>query len=156
MKKLNSKIGLWRGFGWLLFAGLIGLTGCTKPPVEVVSVELVTNMDRGSGNFNRVLKICFSEPTRSDYYHTIQLETQESYKLKGGSWLRPLSSDPKNPCHLRNVYLYLGKDDPPGSRPMIDEYVRPGNIKQLILTIYPEDPNKGQVEPMFQKTFSNL
>jgi hypothetical protein len=143
-----------------LFAGFLaltfGLSGCAKEPVKITSVEIVTDMDRGSGNFNRVLRICFDKPIQSDYYHTMHLVTNEDFKLSGGSWIRPRASDPKNKCQLRNLYLYLGKNDPPGSRPLIDEYVRPGNVRQLMIRIYAEEPTSDKERPMEERIFSNI
>lgn len=143
-----------------LFAGFLaltlGLSGCSKEPVKITSVEILTDMDRGSGNFNRVLRICFDKPIKSDYYHTMNLVTNEDFKLSGGSWIRPMASDPDNKCQLRNLYLYLGKNDPPGSRPLIDEYVRPGNVRQLMIRIYAEEPTSDKERPMEERIFSNI
>lgn len=148
----NNKKLLAVGF----LALIVGLAGCAKDPIEIRSVEILTNMDRGSGNFNRVLKICFDHPVTSTYYHTMHLVTNEEFKLSGGGWVRPMASDPDNKCQLRNLYLYLGKDDPPGSRPLIDEYVRPGNVRQLMLRIYEDEPQSDQDRPIDEKIFSNL
>lgn len=134
----------------------VALAGCSKEPVTITSVEIKTGMDRGSGNFNRVLNICFDKPLKSEYFHTMSLVTKEGYKLSGGSWLRPRASDPKNKCQLRNIYLYLGRDDPPGSRPLIDEYVRPGNISQLLIKIYEDEPKSKKERPMTERLFSDI
>lgn len=141
-----------------LVLGAFWLTGCEKEPVEIVSVQLLTDMDRGSGNFSRVLEICLDHPVaiKSPYYHTLSVVSNEGYELKGGSWIRHMASDPKNPCQLRNLYLYLGKEDPPGSRQFIDEYLRPGNIKQLEIKLYAEEPVTGRETPMAAKIVYNL
>lgn len=141
-----------------ILASALFLAGCEKKPVNIVSVQLLTDMDRGSGNFTRVLEICFDHPVaiKSPYYHTMHLITNEGYELQGGSWIRHMASDPKNNCQLRNLYLYLGKEDPPGSRQLIDEYVRPGNIKQIKLELFAEEPKTGQELPMASKTVRNL
>jgi hypothetical protein len=139
-----------------VFALALVLGGCSKEPVKIESVEVLTNVDRGSGNFNRVLKICFDQPLKSSFYHTVTLITNEDYKLEGGNWLRPMASDPTNPCQLRNIYLYLDKDSPPGSRPLIDEYVRPGNVRQLLLKIYDDEPVTGKERPVDEKLFRNI
>lgn len=141
-----------------LLLGALGLTGCEKEPAKIVSAQLLTDIDRGSGNFSRVLEICLDHPVaiKSPYYHTMQLVTNDGYELKGGSWLRHAASDPKNNCQLRNVYLYLGKDDPPGSRQLIDQFVRPGNIKELKLELFAEEPQTGREKPMSSKTFRNI
>lgn len=144
----------------LLMIGVIAATfllgGCEKEPIKISSVEILTDTDRGSGNFNRVLKICFDKPLKSSYYHTMSLVSNEDYKLEGGSWLKPMASDPNNRCQLRNLYLYLGKDAPAGSRPLIDEYVRPGNVRNLLLRIYLEEPVTGKERPLEERMFSNI
>ena len=153
MKHLNRQ-GL---IAALLLAGF-WLSGCEKEPVEVVSVQLLTDADRGSGNFTRVLEICLDHPVsiKSPYYHTLSVVSNDGYELKGGSWIRHMASDPKNPCQLRNLYLYLGKDDPPGSRQLIDEYLRPGNIKELEIKLYDDVPQTGRETPMAARVFRNL
>lgn len=147
-----------QGLAIALVLGVFGLSGCEKEPVEIVSVQLLTDVDRGSGNFSRVLEICFDHPVaiKSPYYHTMYLVSNDGYELKGGSWIRHMASDPKNPCQLRNLYLYLGKDDPPGSRQMIDEYVRPGNIRELKIELFAEEPKSSRDQPMASKTYRNL
>lgn len=146
-----------------LAAGLVtvalALSGCGgKEPVEIVSVKVLTDADRGSGNFNRVLEVCLDKPIKikSPYFHTMTLVTNEGFELSGGSWMRHMASDPKNPCQWRNLYLYLGRDDPPGSRPMIDEYVVPGNIRELQIKLYAQEPVTGQERPMAERTFRNI
>lgn len=141
-----------------LVLGAFWLTGCETEPVEVISVQLLTDTDRGSGNFTRVLEICLDHPVaiKSPYYHTLKVVSKDGYELKGGSWMRHTASDPKNPCQLRNLYLYLGKEDPPGSRQLIDEYLRPGNIRELQVNLYAEEPQTGREKPMESKTFRNL
>lgn len=134
----------------------LGLAACSKEPVKITSVEILSDVDRGSGNFNRVLKICFDKPLKSDYYHTVHFVSKEDYKLSGGSLLKPLASDPKNKCHLKNIYLYLGRNDPPGSRKLIDEYINAGNIKDLMVRIYSEKPESDKERPMDERIFSNI
>lgn len=146
------------GLSFALMLGALTLIGCEKEPAKIVSAQLLTDVDRGSGNFSRVLEICLDHPVaiKSPYYHTMHMVTQDGYDLKGGSWLRHTASDPKNNCQLRNVYLYLGKDDPPGSRQLIDQFVRPGNIKELKLELFAEEPQTGRELPMSSKTFRNF
>lgn len=151
MKQVTTKLLM---IGVLAAAFLLG--GCEKEPIKITSVEILTDVDRGSGNFNRVLKICFDKPLKSSYYHTMSLVSNEDYKLEGGSWLKPMASDPNNHCQLRNVYLYLGKDAPAGSRPLIDEYVRPGNVRNLLLRIYLEEPVTGKERPLDERMFNNI
>lgn len=132
------------------------LIGCEKEPVKIVSVSIHTDADRGSGNFNRMLEICFDKPLKSNYYHTMHLKTKDGFKLSGGSWLRPRASDPRNKCQERNLYVYLGRNDPPGSRQFIDEHVIPGNIEQLMIRIYDDEPDNDRTRPMAERIFSNI
>lgn len=131
------------------------LMGCSKEPVKVVSAQVLDNLDKGSGNFDRVLKICFKEPIKSDYYHKIVLMTNEAFKLDGGNMLRPMASDPENKCQYRNLYSYIHKDSPPNARQMIKDYVRPGNINQLLVQVYYDKP-EGKEAPVSEKLFKGL
>ena len=96
-------------FGALILS-LLTLVGCSKDPVKITSAQVVSGLDKGSGNFDRVLQICFDKPLSSTYYHKIVIITKENVKIAGSGVLRPLASDPDNKCHLRNVYLYINKD----------------------------------------------
>ena len=139
--------------------GLVTLPGCSQQgPLSIDSAQVLVDVDRGSGNFNRVLEICLNEPLkmRKSIYHTMSIETFDGYQLAGGSWLRHQASDPTNPCQLRNFYLYLGRDDPPGSRQFIDDYIRPGNIKRLELKLYLDDPAEPGVFPISQRVFEDI
>lgn len=138
----------------VLFAAL-GLQGCSKDPVKLISAQVVSGLDKGSGNFDRVLEICFSEPLSSDYYHKIAIVTKENVKITGSGTLRPLASDPNNKCHLRNVYLYIHKDSPLDARQLIKDYVVPGNISQVLVQIYYDKP-EGKELPVAEKVFKNL
>lgn len=137
-----------------LFAAL-SLQGCSKDPVKLVSAQVVSGLDKGSGNFDRVLEICFSEPLSSNYYHKIAIVTKENVKITGSGTLRPLASDPDNKCHLRNVYLYIHKDSPLDARQLIKDYVVPGNISQVLVQIYYDKP-EGKELPVAEKVFKNL
>ncbi|MDR9498398.1 MAG: hypothetical protein RI556_04415 [Hydrogenovibrio sp.] len=155
MKTWNIEHGLSR-LAWLFVAfGL--LAGCEKPPVTIASAQIVTDMDSGSGNFDRLLKICFAEPIEADYWHKVTIMTKQAYKLDGGSSIRPLASDPDNPCHLRILYNYIHKDSPPGAREMIKEYMVPGNIDQLLIQVYEQEPTPdNKVRPIAEKLFRDL
>jgi hypothetical protein len=131
------------------------LAGCSKEPVELVSAEVVADLDKGSGNFDRVLKLCFTEPLRDNYYHQVTILTHESFKLTGEGVLRPLVTDPDNPCQLKSLYMYIHKDSPIGARELIKEYVVPGNIRQILVQVYADKP-EGKERPMTEKVFTNL
>ncbi|QAB14455.1 hypothetical protein [Hydrogenovibrio thermophilus] len=131
------------------------LSACSKPPVELTTVKIVDNLDRGSGNFDRMLQICFTEPLRADYYHHAVLISNQGFKIEGGSMLRPLASDPDNKCQLRNLYNYVGKDSPPGVREMIKEFMVPGNVNQVLIQIYDEQPTGNEL-PIEEKLFRNI
>ncbi|NPA73070.1 MAG: hypothetical protein GXO35_09620 [Gammaproteobacteria bacterium] len=132
-----------------------GVTGCSKDPVKLVSAQFVDNVDNGSGNFDRMLQICFSKPISSEYYHKVVLVTKENVKIAGGSLLRPLFSDPDNKCQLRNVYSYINKNSPLDARQLIKDYVVPGNVSQLLIQVYNEKP-EGKERPIAEKLFKNL
>ena len=131
------------------------MTGCSKEPVKLQSAQIVASLDKGSGNFDRVLMICFDQPLSSDYYHKVTILTKESVKVSGEGTLRPLASDPDNKCQLRNVYTYINKDSPIGARELIKDYVVPGNISQILVQIYNEKP-EGKERPISEKVFKNL
>ncbi|MGC9387267.1 MAG: hypothetical protein ACP5D0_09990 [Hydrogenovibrio sp.] len=150
----GHKSRFWPGLV-LMAVLMFGVSACSKPPVEIVSVQLLDNLDRGSGNFNRMLQICFSEPLQADYYHRAVLVTSQGFKLEGGSMLRPLASDPDNKCQLRNVYNYIGRDSPPGVREMIQEFIVPGNVNQVLIQIYDKKP-EGNELPLEEKLFRNI
>jgi len=132
-----------------------GISGCSKDPVKLVSAQIVDNVDNGSGNFDRMLQICFSKPISSEYYHKVVLVTKENVKIAGGSLLRPLFSDPDNKCQLRNVYSYINKSSPLDARQLIKDYVVPGNVSQLLIQVYNEKP-EGKERPIAEKLFKNL
>ncbi|WP_232023471.1 hypothetical protein [Thiomicrorhabdus aquaedulcis] len=123
----------------LLTLGLISsfllLGACSKAPVTLTSAQIVGSLDKGSGNFDRVLQICFKEPLKSDYFHKVVIITKEDVKITGEGMLRPLASDPDNKCHLRNVYLYIHKDSPVDARQLIKDYVVPGNVRQVLVQV---------------------
>lgn len=140
---------------WVSLLGVVFiLSACEKAPVDITSVSFV-NDDKGSGNFNRMVKICFEEPLSSTYYHKITIVTKQSYKLTGGNFLRPMASDPDNKCQQRNLYSYINKSSPLGSREMIKDYMTPGNIHQVLVQIYANKP-KGKELPMTEALFTNL
>lgn len=141
----------------LLFASFLSglLAGCSKEPIELESAAIVENLDKGSGNFDRVLKICFNHPLHDEYYHKVVILTNESFKVEGEGMLRPLASAPDSKCQLKNVYLYINKNSPPGAREMIKDYVVPGNIRQVLIQVYDAKP-EGKVRPISERVFENL
>lgn len=145
----------WAGLAGFSLVALLALSGCSKDPVTLTSAKFVENLDKGSGNFDRVLQICFSEPLSSNYYHKVVILTKEKVKITGEGTLRPLASDPNNKCHLRNVYLYIHKDSPIEARQLIKDYVVAGNVSELLVQIYNEKP-KADEQPIAEKLFTNL
>lgn len=150
-KQMKMIAKFWVTVGILVFL----LVGCSKDPVEITTARLVDNLDRGSGNFDRMLEICFKKPLTSSYYHKIKVVTNQAYKLEGGSLLRPLASDPDAKCYYRNLYNYINKDSPVGARQMIKDYMVPGNISQLLIQIYDDEP-EGKELPVDEALFKNL
>ncbi|MDX1795254.1 MAG: hypothetical protein R3219_00905 [Hydrogenovibrio sp.] len=142
------------GLGMMILA-VLSLTACSKEPVKIVSAKFVDNLDKGSGNFDRMLQICFDKPLSSDYYHHVVIITQQSFKLEGGNIIRPLASDPDSKCVLRNLYNYINKDSPVGARQMIKDYMTPGNINQLLIQVYYEKP-EGKEKPIAEALFKDL
>lgn len=151
---IKSKDPLWRCLA-ICTLFVVALTGCSKPPVTITSVQFVDSLDNGSGNFDRVLQICFSAPLKSTYYHRVAIVTKENVKILGGGFLKPLASDPTSKCHLRNVYSYINKDSPVEARQLIKDYVVAGNVSQVLIQVYNEKP-KGKELPIAEKLFRNL
>ncbi|VAW48099.1 hypothetical protein MNBD_GAMMA04-552 [hydrothermal vent metagenome] len=137
----------------LLF--IVAVAGCSKAPVTLTSAQFLDNLDKGSGNFDRVLQICFSAPLKDTYYHKVAIVTKENVKILGGGFLKPLASDPSSKCHLRNVYSYINKDSPIEARQLIKDYVVAGNVSQVLIQVYNEKP-KGKELPTAEKLFRNL
>ncbi len=147
--------GTFTRFALLLILPLTLLaSGCSKEKVHITSAAVV-NKDKGSGNFDRVFKICFDKPIRSEYYHKVTLITYENVTIKGEGRLRPLASDPDNKCQLKNIYLYINRNSPPNARQLIHDYVKPGNIRLLKVQIYFDKP-EGKEPAVDEKTFRDL
>ncbi|QKI90071.1 hypothetical protein [Thiomicrorhabdus xiamenensis] len=141
--------------GALFILGVFGLTACSKEPVKIVSAKMVDTMDRGSGNFDRLFEVCFDKPLTSTYYHKMVIISKENLKIEGDGLLKPMASDPDNPCYVRNLYLYINKDSPIDARALIKDYMVPGNVRQLLIQIYNEKP-QGKEPPIAEKVFNNL
>lgn len=141
--------------GALFILGVVGLTACSKEPVKIVSAKMVDTMDRGSGNFDRLFEVCFDKPLTSTYYHKMVIISKENLKIEGDGLLKPMASDPDNPCYVRNLYLYINKDSPIDARALIKDYMVPGNVHQLLIQIYNEKP-QGKEPPIAEKVFNNL
>ena len=140
---------------FLVAAMMLALSGCGKPAVELTTAKMIESLDKGSGNFDRVLQVCFSEPISATYFHKIVIVTEENVKITGQGSLRPLASDPDNKCHLRNVYSYIHKDSPIEARQLIKDYVVSGNVSQVLIQVYNEKPSRGD-KPIAEKLFKNL
>jgi hypothetical protein len=143
---------MFRVFALLIIALFLG--ACAKEPVKLVSAKIVS-LDNGSGNFDRMLEMCFDKPLTSDYYHKIQIVSKQSYKIEGGSTLRPMHSDPDALCRHRNLYNYVSRQSPPGSRGIIKNYMVEDNIHQLLVQVYYDKP-EGNSLPLDEALFSNL
>ncbi|GAB6034934.1 hypothetical protein [Galenea microaerophila] len=140
---------------WLFILPFIMLSsGCSKEKVQITSAAIV-NQDRGSGNFDRVLEICFEKPLSATYYHKVFIVTYEDVKIRGEGRLTPLASDPDNKCIYKNLYFYINRNSPVGMRQMIHDYVRPGNIRLLKIQVFADKP-EGKAQPMDEKTFRDL
>ena len=151
----NSSLGSMTISVLILVVATFGLTGCSKDPVKLTSAQIIETLDKGSGNFDRVLQICFTRPLTSTYYHKVVIVTNENVKITGGGSLRPLASDPDNKCHLRNVYTYIHKDSPLEARQLIKDYVVAGNVNQVLVQVFDEKP-KGKEKPIAEKIFKDL
>lgn len=128
----------------LLMVFLLG--GCgEKPVVKVTSIAFIDNLDKGSGNFDRMVKICFDQPLKGDYFHKLTVVSQQGFKLSGGAPLKPLASKPDTLCHHRNLYNYINRDSPPNARQMIKDYLVPGNINQVLVQVYFNRPEAKEV-----------
>ncbi len=138
----------------LMVVLVAGLAACEKEPVELTTVSLV-DQDKGAGNFDRMIEICFTKPITSDYYHQLIIVTHQSYKLIGGGTLKPLASDPNNKCQTRNLYNYINRDSLIGARDMIKDYMYSGNINQLLIKIFDEKP-EGKERPITERLYKNL
>jgi len=150
-----TKLTLNKTWVVILLLPLVLLSGCSKKPVKIISAQIVTNMDKGAGLFDRVLKVCFSNPLSSDYYHKVKIVTDNGFVIAGGNWLRPMASDPSNKCQYRNIYSYIGKNSPPNAHQMIKDYVKPGHIHQLLIQVYDDKP-VGKEIPVDEKLFKDL
>lgn len=139
----------------IVFLVTFGLVACEKEKVRVTSISFVDDLDRGSGNFDRMVKICFNQPLEDDYYHKFKVVTQQGFKLSGEAKLRPLASNPDAKCHIRNLYNYINRDSPPGARQLIKDYVVPGNIHQALVQVYFEKPD-GNVVPISERLVSDI
>lgn len=155
MQRLLSNTVMFKLGLVVLLSSAFVLSGCSKDPVTLTSAQIVASLDKGSGNFDRVLQICFKEPLKSEYFHKVVIVTKEDVKITGEGTLRPMASDPDNKCHLRNVYLYIHKDSPVDARQLIKDYVVPGNVRQVLVQIYNEKP-QGKELPIAEKVFNDL
>jgi len=141
---------------WLWLGVLIGvLAGCGQEKIQVESVQFV-NLDRGSGLFDRAIRICFDKPIKSKYWHRVVFVAKDGVKFEGQGWIRPLATakDPK--CQDKVLYMYIGKDSQLDSRTLIHDHIKQGNIAQVLIQIYPDKPDSSKAVPMSEKLFRNL
>ena len=131
------------------------LTGCGQEKIQVESVEFI-NLDRGSGLFDRAIRICFDKPIKSKYWHRIVFMAKDGVKFEGEGWIRPLATAKNPKCQDKVLYMYIGKDSPPDSRTLIHEHIKQGNIAQLLIQVYPDRPDNDKAVPMSEKLFRNL
>ncbi len=141
---------------WLAIGVLtIFLAGCGQEKIQVESVEFV-NLDRGSGLFDRAIRICFDKPIESKYWHRIVFMAKDGVKFEGEGWIRPLATAKNPKCQDKVLYMYIDKDSPPDSRTLIHDHIKQGNIAQLLIQIYPDQPDSKKAVPMSEKLFRNL
>jgi hypothetical protein len=144
---------LWFTVG--IMSSLMMLSGCgEQPKVKIVSVEMVSS-DTGSLDFRRMVKICFDQPLTGAYHHEILLESKDGFSMKGESLLRAATSDPNNPCVLRNLNNYVNKNSPPRARDLIDHYLMKGNVASVKVSVWGDESGEKGLR-MDSKTFNNL
>ena len=149
-------------YGWrsLLIGCLIvflgALSGCGQEPMKIRSVAFV-NLDRGSGFFDRAIRICFDRPVSGHYWHRVVFESRDGFRFEGEGAIRPLATAKDPRCQDKVIYMYINRDSPPDSRALIVEHIRPGNIARLHLWLYARQPEKGErAKPMDEREFANL
>ncbi|HIQ39587.1 MAG TPA: hypothetical protein EYH46_00260 [Sulfurivirga caldicuralii] len=141
---------------WWLLTLLLGiLAGCGQEKIQVESVEFV-NLDRGSGLFDRAIRICFDKPIESQYWHRVVFVAKDGVKFEGEGWIRPLATAKNPKCQDKVLYMYINKDSPLDSRTLIHDHIKQGNIAQLLIQIYPDRPKNNKAVPMSEKLFRNL
>ena len=141
---------------WWLLTLLLGiLAGCGQEKIQVESVEFV-NLDRGSGLFDRAIRICFDKPIESQYWHRVVFVAKDGVKFEGEGWIRPLATAKNPKCQDKVLYMYINKDSPLDSRTLIHDHIKQGNIAQLLIQIYPDRPQNDKAVPMSEKLFRNL
>lgn len=141
---------------WWLLTLLLGiLAGCGQEKIQVESVEFV-NLDRGSGLFDRAIRICFDKPIKSQYWHRVVFVAKDGVKFEGEGWIRPLATAKNTKCQDKVLYMYINKDSPLDSRTLIHDHIKQGNIAQLLIQIYPDRPQNDKAVPMSEKLFRNL
>ncbi len=131
------------------------LSACGQEKLQVTSIEFV-DIDRGSGLFDRAVRICFDHPIKSRYWHRIVFMAKDGVRFEGEGWIRPLATakDPK--CQDKVIYMYINKNSPPDSRTLIHDHIKPGNVAQVLIQIYPDKPENDKAVPMSEKLFREL
>jgi hypothetical protein len=136
----------------LLFMGLLA---CGQEKIEIVSAQFI-NLDRGSGLFDRAIRICFDKPIESRYWHHIVFVAKDGVKFEGQGWIRPLATAKDPRCQDKVIYMYVDRNSPLDSRTLIHDHIKEGNISQLLVQVYPERPKNEKTVPMSEKLFRNL
>lgn len=141
----------------LISMGLLALvlSACGQEKIQVTSLKFV-NIDRGSGLFDRAIRICFDKPIESEYWHRIFFVAKDGVKFEGEGWIRPLATAPDPKCQDKVIYMYITKNSPPDSRTLIHDHIKPGNVAQVLVQIYPDKPESPKAVPMSEKLFRNL
>ena len=160
VRRTEGRCSSWQ-YGWrsLLLALSIlstGLAGCGQERLKIKSVEFV-NLDRGSGFFDRAIRICFDRPVSSHYWHRVLFESRDGFRFEGEGAIRPLATAKDPRCQDKVIYMYINRNSPPDSRALIVEHIKPGNIARLHLWLYARRPDKGaRSQPMDEREFVNL
>ena len=144
---------------WIRIMGLgllLAVAGCGQEKIHVKSVKFV-NLDKGSGFFDRAIRICFDKPIESQYWHRVVFMSQDGVKFEGDGWIRPLATADNPKCQDKVIYMYINKNSPPDSRMLVHDHIKQGNIAQLLIQIYPDKPDDPKrAVPMDEKLFTNL
>jgi hypothetical protein len=141
-------------FSLLSVLGIVFLTGCEAEKITLKSVEMVSN-EGGNPDFRRMIKYCFDKPLSSGYYYEVSIESKDGFILEGIGVLRAATSDPNDPCILRNMNQYVNKKSPPRARDLIERYLAKGNVASVRMTIW-QGERKEDSPKMDEKRFSDL
>lgn len=139
----------------LTLASSLLIAGCDEQPrVKVESIEMVSKED-GSPDFRRMVKICFDQPLKGDYYHEIVFESKDGFVFEGSGKIRAAASDPNNPCIIKNLNQYVNKNSPPRARDLIDRYLPKGNVALVKISVWGTESGEKGIK-MDTKVFKDL